>query len=124
MRELSHNTLLAEDGKTRFQAWVSSTAEGEDPNIFIHEALPEEYSGADPKTRFSHVASSVDMRAYPVGTPAEGAFYFRTRQVDVLVDSPVVAGGFLDTIQSHISMLGQSEAMLSGSPRFTEEVEI
>jgi ABC-type microcin C transport system duplicated ATPase subunit YejF len=83
---------------------VTTTGDGMPSAVFAIECLPK---SADPKNvnyRFSHVCSLGELVEFPDEETAEMC-YFRTNEIEMIFDSPVIAGQTLENLLKDINKL-------------------
>lgn len=112
--EVKYNLILADDGYWRLQAWVSKCSDGHDPNIFVHQRLPEVSNKPnDSREIFVDIANRADMEEYPAGAPSGDLSFFRKRFMDISLRDSTEMQSAVKLIERDIRLLTETYGVVA-----------
>ena len=110
--KILYNLSMESDGYWRFQAWTSVCGDDDDPNVFVHQRIPEA-PHSNVAERFVDIASVHDMAEYPPDAPVGDMLYFRKKSADIKIRDSSALQAALKSIPESLSRLVADKEALS-----------
>ena len=110
---VKYNLNMASDGYRRLQAWVAECGDDDDPNVFVHQALPPLSNKPDAATSiFVDIANRADMEEYPSDAPEGSLSFFRRRFMDVSLRDSLEMQSAVRLIERNLRLLSDTYEVL------------
>jgi len=110
---VKYNLNMDTDGYWRMQAWVSQCGDNDDPNVFVHQMLPDIPSKEGSESIFVDIANRADMEEYPVDAPADGLSFFRKRFMDISVQDSLEMQSAVSLIERDLRLLANTYEVIA-----------